>query len=175
MQCDGGAEYVLVRPSLGLLYPGVDALRQQASHSARVLGRGELPVVVDCTTVVSLDFSGAATLVALAEELRGRGQRLVLTGTRAGARAKLVGAGLDADAFCEDDGDLASALQRETEHPSLPLPKQHRADREGALVAGDGDGAVPSATSPLLGAEALCLVDDKGEAKAVPEARPAGT
>ncbi|XP_034239856.1 sodium-independent sulfate anion transporter-like [Thrips palmi] len=132
-QSEDGAEYVLVRPSLGLLYPGVEALRQHASGTAKGLGRGELPVVLDFSAVVTLDYSGASALVALAKELQQGGQRLLLTGTRPGARAKLVGAGFDVEAFCEEDA-LASTLR---------------------ALRRDGVDGLPSARSPLLAGEAV--------------------
>ncbi|KAJ1527218.1 hypothetical protein ONE63_008745 [Megalurothrips usitatus] len=109
---EAGAEYVLVRPSLGVLYPGVDVVRQHAVDAAAGPGRRELAIVVDCSTIVSVDYTAAVALVSLAGELGERGQRLLLLGPTAEARAALRGAGLPAEAMCAEH-ELHDALRGE--------------------------------------------------------------
>ncbi|KAK3927776.1 Sodium-independent sulfate anion transporter [Frankliniella fusca] len=121
-----GHEYMLVRPSLGMLYPGVDTLHEQATRAAATLGRGELAVVVDCSSVVCMDYSAAVGLVTLADELGERGQRLILLGARPSARSVLIEAGLDQDAFCEEDSLLRSLRGNDADRDILVPAPNHR-------------------------------------------------
>ncbi|XP_052130847.1 sodium-independent sulfate anion transporter-like [Frankliniella occidentalis] len=132
-----GPEYVLVRPSLGMLYPGVDTLHDQATRAADNLGRGELAVVVDCSTVVSVDYSAAVALASFANELGERGQRLILLDANPSARSTLLGAGLDQDAFCEEVG-LQEVLRGNDADGDILIPAPTR------LLPGTEDGMKPS-------------------------------
>ena len=62
VQDDAG--YVVVKPALGLLYPGVDSLHQLLARAAAAQAKGVLPVVLDCSSLVTVDFTAAAVRAA---------------------------------------------------------------------------------------------------------------
>lgn len=67
---EGGGEYILVRPSLGLLFPGVDTLRQLVDEAGLTEGQGVLPVVVDCAPILAMDYTGVKVSPAATQVYR---------------------------------------------------------------------------------------------------------
>ncbi|XP_034248094.1 sodium-independent sulfate anion transporter-like isoform X2 [Thrips palmi] len=109
--CEGGGEYILVRPSLGLLFPGVDTLRQLVDEAGLHEGQGTLPVVVDCAPILAMDFTGVKAFEALVRDFEKRGQQLLFLEVDPDVRDLLRRAGLyNSISFCEEEDDLPSMM-----------------------------------------------------------------
>lgn len=109
--CESGGEYILVRPSLGLLFPGVDTLRQLVDEAGLTEGQGTLPVVVDCAPILAMDFTGIKAFEVLVRDFEKRGQRLLFLEVDPDVRGILQRAGLyNAVSFCEEEDDLPAML-----------------------------------------------------------------
>uniref|UniRef100_A0A182S8M7 STAS domain-containing protein n=1 Tax=Anopheles maculatus TaxID=74869 RepID=A0A182S8M7_9DIPT len=75
--------YHRIRPSLGLLYPGVDRLRTVVLAEARHHRTPTpVPIVLDCEQFVALDYSAVRSLRDLADEVERLGGTLMLQNVR---------------------------------------------------------------------------------------------
>ncbi|XP_035919505.1 sodium-independent sulfate anion transporter-like [Anopheles stephensi] len=78
--CTTDPSHRLIRPHLGLLYPGVDRLRAVVLAEARA---HRAPIVLDCAQFVALDYSAVRALRELADEVERLGGTLRLANVRA--------------------------------------------------------------------------------------------
>lgn len=109
--CERGGEYLLVRPSLGLLFPGVDTLRQLVDEAGLTEGQGVLPTVLDCAPILAMDFTGVKAFEALVRDFEKRGQQLLFLDVDPEVRDLLHRAGLyNSISFCEEEDDLPAML-----------------------------------------------------------------
>lgn len=109
--CEGGGEYLLLRPSLGLLFPGVDTLRHLVGEAAQEEGQGTLPVVLDCAPILAMDYTGVKALQALMRDFKERGQQLLFLEVDPEVRDVLRRAGLyNAMSFCEEEDELPAMM-----------------------------------------------------------------
>ncbi|XP_055531292.1 sodium-independent sulfate anion transporter [Wyeomyia smithii] len=70
-----GFRYVKLSPETGLFFPAVDFLRTSV---IKVATERQLPVVIDCTSVIGLDHTSAKGLKELTKELAQVQQKLIL-------------------------------------------------------------------------------------------------
>lgn len=54
----GNCQYIGIQPNVGMFYPGVDNLRERSSKCAEAVDY-RLPVVIDCSRIVGLDYTSA--------------------------------------------------------------------------------------------------------------------
>ncbi|XP_001867496.2 sodium-independent sulfate anion transporter isoform X2 [Culex quinquefasciatus] len=104
-----GTRYVKLSPETGLFFPAVDFLRTKV---IQVATEQQVPVVVDCSTVIGLDHTSAKGLKMLADELGKIKQQLVLLNLKPGLRKLLVDGAKTADStitFWEDEAAASVA------------------------------------------------------------------
>lgn len=58
----GNCQYIGIQPNVGMFYPGVDNLRERSSKCAEAVDY-RLPVVIDCSRIVGLDYTSAQVLM----------------------------------------------------------------------------------------------------------------
>lgn len=56
MQSDTN-EYILIKPEVGLFFPAVDTVRQTICKIATRQGKDRLPIVIDCSRVLRIDYT----------------------------------------------------------------------------------------------------------------------
>uniref|UniRef100_A0A8D8HHA0 Sodium-independent sulfate anion transporter n=2 Tax=Culex pipiens TaxID=7175 RepID=A0A8D8HHA0_CULPI len=121
-----GTRYVKLSPETGLFFPAVDFLRTKV---IQVATEQQVPVVVDCSTVIGLDHTSAKGLKMLADELGKIKQQLVLLNLKPGLRKLLTDGAKAAEGtitFWEDEAAASVVAPASTALGFLPGPP-HRA------------------------------------------------
>ncbi|XP_046483302.1 sodium-independent sulfate anion transporter isoform X2 [Neodiprion pinetum] len=72
-----GDKYILIKPDIGLYYPAVDFLRNNANQAAVKEGKNILPIVLDCDGFKSIDYTGMKCIEAMINEFEKKGQCLM--------------------------------------------------------------------------------------------------
>ncbi|KAJ1527169.1 hypothetical protein ONE63_008700 [Megalurothrips usitatus] len=109
----GWGEYVAVRPDAGLFFPAMTVVRDAVLRAANEEGAGALPVVLDCSSFRSLDYTAVKGLEVLVHELGKRGQALRFMGLPPSALRLVVGLDMKGFAHCANAGQLPDLLQAE--------------------------------------------------------------
>ncbi|XP_055615206.1 sodium-independent sulfate anion transporter [Toxorhynchites rutilus septentrionalis] len=83
-----GGRYLKLKPETGIYFPVVDFLRTKV---IKVCNGQQIPVVIDCSSVVGFDHTSIEGLMELAKELRGMNQRLIFLNIAPALKERLQG------------------------------------------------------------------------------------
>ncbi|KAF6201239.1 hypothetical protein GE061_005686 [Apolygus lucorum] len=72
LQCDGGVEYISIKPNASVYFPGMEYLRSTVITA----GKSKLPIVFDCTLFENTDFTTAKGISSLINDFKKRHQPL---------------------------------------------------------------------------------------------------
>lgn len=123
--------HLIITPRTGLMYINVEKTRSYITKTALDLGRGSLPIILDCRHFSSIDFSAATGMESLCKDFKLRGQPIFLMNTSPGVQRSLRAVG-PSIMFAEEDtlmeilgglGLTASGLEGES--PPLHEKSSH--------------------------------------------------
>ncbi|KAK9739693.1 STAS domain [Popillia japonica] len=114
-----GREYLLVTPGNSILFPSIEFMRAQIAKIA--VQSPHLPVVVDCTFILSIDFTAAKGLSSMIDEFIQRKQSLYFLNPSPEFVAIFKGAGQEEFQYINSSEDIPSFLDSKINEESSLL------------------------------------------------------
>ncbi|XP_062547505.1 sodium-independent sulfate anion transporter isoform X2 [Armigeres subalbatus] len=98
-----GLRYVKLSPETGIFFPSVDFLRTKV---IKVANEQQVPIVVDCSSVIGLDHTSTKGMKDLANELEKVKQKLILLNLKPSLKKVLQESDAKLFTFWEDEKDV---------------------------------------------------------------------